>query len=181
MNDYCNTWNLTVNISKTKIVVFSRGKMRNIPSFKFGKDNIEVRDDFTYLGVVFNYNGKFKKAISKQVTQAKQAMFALLSKAANLHLPIDIVCELFDNLVLPILIYGCEVWGFENIDHIEIFYRNFLRRLLKVNKMTANCMLYGEVGKYKLVSIVAKRIIQFWSRMVTVLGSKPNSHLDSTA
>ena len=106
----------------------------------FGSDTISVCDEYTYLGVVFNVNGNFKKAINKQVSQVKHAMFALLTKAAKLHLPIDSTCELFDKLVLPILIYGCEAGGFENIDQIEIFYRNFIRRIL--NKLTVNCMLY---------------------------------------
>ena len=167
LHNYCNLWHLKVNASKTKIIIFSRGKIRIKPIFTFGNDEISVCDDYTYLGIVFNYNGKFNKAISKQVSQAKHAMFALISKAAKLHLSIDITCDLFDKIVLPILLYGCEVWGFENLKHIEIFYRNFLRRILKVNKLTVNCMLYGEVGKYKIASIIKSRTINFWSRLVT--------------
>ena len=169
---YCKMWHLTVNSSKTKVVIFSRGKIRLKPSFSFGTEIITICDDYTYLGVVFNFNGNFKKAIAKQVSQAKHAMFALLTKAAKLHLPIDITCDLFDKLVLPILLYGCEVWGFEKLDHIEIFYRNFLRRVLKVNKLTVNCMLYGEVGKYKLANVIYKRMVNFWSRIITGKESK---------
>ena len=61
-------------------------------------------------------------------------MFALLAKVTKLHLPIDISLDLFDKLVLPILLYGCEVWGFENIDQIDVFYRKFVRYILKLNK-----------------------------------------------
>ena len=32
---YCNLWKLSVNTSKTKIVIFSRGKTRNYPEFSF--------------------------------------------------------------------------------------------------------------------------------------------------
>ena len=34
--DYCQTWHLTVNTTKTKIVIFSRGKVRRHPTFLFG-------------------------------------------------------------------------------------------------------------------------------------------------
>ena len=61
-----------------------------------------VVDDYVYLGVKFHYNGSFKKAISKQVTQARKALFGMLSKARSLVLPIDIQCELFDKTVLPV-------------------------------------------------------------------------------
>ena len=83
LKSYCSTWDLAVNTSKTKIVIFSKGKVRNKPTFYFGNDTIEVCDDYTYLGVIFNYNGNFKKAINKQVCKARQAMFALSLKQQN--------------------------------------------------------------------------------------------------
>ena len=36
-------------------------------------------------------------------------MFVLLRKCRHLQLPVDIQLELFDILVKPILLYGCEV------------------------------------------------------------------------
>ena len=54
--------------------------------------------------------------------------------------------DLFDKMILPILLYGCEIWGFENLDNIEVFYRKFLKYILKVNQQTPNCMVYGETG-----------------------------------
>ena len=67
---------MTVNASKTKIVIFSRGESyRRIPEFFYGDDALEVVDDFVYLGVKFNYNGNFKKAISKQMTQARKTLY----------------------------------------------------------------------------------------------------------
>ena len=36
MFHYCNKWKLQVNVKKTKIVVFSRGKIRIIPNLFFG-------------------------------------------------------------------------------------------------------------------------------------------------
>ena len=113
--DYCHSWKLKVNTDKTKIMIFSKGKVKNFPVFGFGTDTIKVVDDYVYLGVKFNYNGSFKKAIAKQVTQARKALFGMLSKARSLVLPIDIQCELFDKTVLPVVLYGSEVWGFEDI------------------------------------------------------------------
>ena len=109
--NYCETWKLSVNSCKTKIVIFSRGKVRKKPNVYFGNELIEICDDYTYLGVNFNYNGKFMKAINIQISQARKAMFALLAKVTKLHLPIDISLDLFDKLVLPILLYGMRGLG----------------------------------------------------------------------
>ena len=35
VKNYCNDWNLTVNTSKTKIIIFSKGKIRKKPVFLF--------------------------------------------------------------------------------------------------------------------------------------------------
>ena len=40
VHQYCTRYNLSVNINKTKIVVFSRGKVRNFPMFKYGSSTI---------------------------------------------------------------------------------------------------------------------------------------------
>ena len=58
-------------------------------------------------------------------------MFGLLERAKKLRLPIDITCELFDRVVTPILLYGCEVWDMSDIRDVEIFHRSFLRIMLK--------------------------------------------------
>ena len=108
---YCDKWKLTVNAQKTKIVVFSRGKIRNLPKLKYDGQDLEVVFQFPYLGITLNYNGKMKKAISDRIDLAKKAAFCLITKAKNLMLPLDIVIELFEKAVVPVLCYGCEVWG----------------------------------------------------------------------
>ena len=65
------------------------------------------------------------KAIKKQVNQASNAMFSLIIKSRRLALPVDIQCELFDKIVVPILLYGSEVWGYSNLLQIEVFYKKF--------------------------------------------------------
>ena len=167
VKDYCDRWHLTVNASKTKVVIFSRGKVRKKPSFYYANETLEIVDDFVYLGVTFNYNGSFKKSISKQVIKARRAMYSMLVKAKKLQLTVDTQCHLFDHLVLPVLLYGSEVWGCENINQIEVFYRKFLRVILNVNKCTPDCMVYGETGRGPILNIIKSRMIGFWTRIVS--------------
>ena len=64
---------------------------------------------------------KLKKHL---VHQARKAMFSLVRKARKLFLPIDIQLHLFDSMIIPILLYGAEVWGCETVDIIDQFYLN---------------------------------------------------------
>ena len=66
VHDYCGMYKLTVNIKQTKIIVFSRGKVKRFStSFKYGDNTIEVISDYIYLGITINFNSKFNKAMKK--------------------------------------------------------------------------------------------------------------------
>ena len=60
-----------------------------------------------------------------------------------------------------------EIWGFSNIEKIEIFHRNFLRRCLKNGKSTSTCMLYGETGRRHLKCTIEKRMINYGLKIIS--------------
>ena len=99
LREYCVQWDLKVNISKTNVVIFSRGKVKKYPTFKIGEHFVEVKPEYVYLGVTFSYNGSFRSAIEKQITQARKAMYSLLQKAKILRLPFDVIFELYETVM----------------------------------------------------------------------------------
>ena len=88
-------------------------------------------------------------------------MFLLLRKCRQLQLPVDIQLELFDILVKPILLYGCEVWATE----IVKIHLRFCKYVLQVNKSTCSNLVYGELGVTPLVLHAKSRMIMFWARI----------------
>ena len=76
---YRHNWKLEINVDKTKIVVFSRGKIRNIPKFTYNNQRIEVAFEFKYLGIVFSYNGTFHLC-KKTPTPASRKSYVLIIK-----------------------------------------------------------------------------------------------------
>ena len=168
--NYCETWKMYVNTAKTKVLVFSRGKIRKLPEFKFGPNKFAIVDKYNYLGINFNYNGRFSKAIRHSYEQANRAV--LCSKARKLKLPIDIQLELFDSLTCPILLYGCEVWRCENIILIEKLHGKFCKILLGINNRTHTSMVYGELGQFSLNIKITSRLLNFWGKLLTGKESK---------
>ena len=177
LHDYCQHWHLTVNTAKTKIVVFSRGKIRNLPYLSYGDNQVEVGHSYNYLGVLFNYDGRYNTNLKKQISQAKRAMFALLSKSRKLQLPLDLQCHLFDACIVPILLYGCEVWGFTNIVEIERVHNSFCKYILRLSPRTANSIALGELGRTRLSCTIKQRMVNFWARLATGKTSKISSTL----
>ena len=150
LDEYCTSWGLQVNVDKTKIVIFSRGKVRNIPSFSLNNMNVEVVPDYVYLGVLFNFNNKFLKAQKRLCLSGNRAMFSLLRKCRKLNLPIDIQLDLFEKCVHPVVTYGCEVWGYQSLELISKFQLRFLKLALGAYKTTPSCMILGELGSYPI-------------------------------
>ena len=152
---------------------FTKGKTQTpVQDFWLNGEKLEMVDSYVYLGTTFQSNGKFTGAIQKQINQAHRALFVIKSKKEKFNLPIDIVLDLFDKMILPILLYGCEIWGFENLENIEIFYRKFLKYILKVNSQTTNCMVYGEIGRTPLYILIQTRMVCFWHKIQTGLNTK---------
>ncbi len=60
---------------------------------------------------------------------------------------------LFDRMIVPIMLYGCEVWGPENYIETEKLHLIFFKHILGVNGRTTNNMLYGELGRFSLETI----------------------------
>ena len=111
-SNYCEAWKLKLNTSKTKVLFFSRGRQRR-RSFHFNDVSLDTVNEYKYLGILFNRSGSFFKTKQDIAKQATKAMFALIKKSKHLCLPVDIQIDLFNKMIKPILLYGCEIWGSE--------------------------------------------------------------------
>ena len=69
-------------------------------------------------------------------------------------------------MIVPILLYGSEVWGCENVDIINQFQLKFCKMLLGLKQSTPNIMIYGELGIIPLNLSIENRILNFWARVV---------------
>ena len=49
MQEYCTLYDLKLNISKTKVMIFSRGKLKTPHLFYYGEEAIEVVNEYNYL------------------------------------------------------------------------------------------------------------------------------------
>ena len=74
--------------------------------------------------------------------------------------------DLFDKMVMPVILYGCEIWGFKNLGTLERLHLKFCKLVLKLKSSTPNVMIYGETGRFKIEYYVKKRIINIWSSIV---------------
>ena len=163
---YCQTWQLQVNPAKTKVVIFSKRKIKEKPVFTYNGENLAVVDDFVYLGFTFTHNASFIKHKKHLLEQGRKAMFSVLRKTRKLNLPVDMQLQMFDCMVVPILLYGAEIYGYEKSDIIESLFLQFYKIIMCFKKCTPNAILYGELGRYPADILIKSRMVGFWKRLV---------------
>ena len=100
-------------------------------------------------------------------------MYEVLSKGRSLNLSVCCQYDLFEKIVKPILLYGCEVWGLSNTYILERVHLKFCKLLLNLKKSTPSFMVYGELGAFPLDVFIKQRIVNYWSR---ILQAKENKY-----
>ena len=163
---YCDTWKLTVNIQKTKILIFSKGRPGST-NFTFQGNQLETVNEYKYLGILFSRTGSFNRCKLHIANQATRAMYSLLRNANRLSLPVDLQIDLFNKTIKPILLYGSEIWGYGNNQVIERVQLKSLKYILKLKRSTPNYMVYGESGAMPLSVDIDNRMVAFWTRLMT--------------
>ena len=117
---------------------------------------------YTYAREILSKNG------DKVLTTIKR--FLSISDASA----ISIKNKLFDALVKPILLHGCEIWGPEILSYkthfdkstIEQVHIKFCKEVLNTPWYTENTAWRAELGRYPLLSIDTKAsIFSYWQRL----------------
>ena len=166
LHEYCNQWKLKVNVQKSKVVIFSKGRPPRNLRFVYNGNELEIVDEFSYLGILYSRTGSFTKAKKSQAEKATRAVYDIIKKGRLHNLNIETHLELFDKIVKPILLYGCEVWGIGDNSIIERVHLKFCKLLLNLKKSTPDFMIYGELGRYPLDICIKLRIINYWVKLI---------------
>ena len=164
---YCQEWNLSVNIKKTKVVIFEKTKSNNEIVFHYGDNELDTVDSYVYLGINIENNGTLKPAMESLYNQAIRAVFGMKSMYNFGIMDISTKLKLFDSIIKPILLYGCEIWGFENTKAIVAVQIRFYKSILSLNRNCSNVVVFGELGELPMQILCKIRIIKYWCNLFT--------------
>jgi hypothetical protein len=93
----------------------------------------------------------------------------------NIH-NVHLRCHLFDTLVVPILNYGCEIWGpyyaRKGIDidgkdirgQVEKMHLSMLRQCLGIRRNTAGTIIMHELDRKPITSTWIRQTVRFWNK-----------------
>ena len=169
-----------VNVGKTKVMVFGSGcntrwRLVNLPIFTYNNEEVEVVDEFKYLGVIFHFTGSYLHALNYRLAQAKRSFAIWWRKCHAWKFSPDIALLLFKIYVVPALEYGVGLWGagdrFCSMKRIwesqlELFFRQAARFILGVPLRTPTVGIYAELGMLPFWTRAGWQTASLWARAV---------------
>ena len=81
-------------------------------NLKMNNMELEIVNEFIYLGTMFQRTGSFKKNKINLAEKASKAMYDILNKGRVYTLSVSVLDQ-FDKIIIPKLTYGSEIWGYE--------------------------------------------------------------------
>ena len=74
----------------------------------------------------------------------------MLHVFSRLRVDVKTKLALFDSLVVPIILYGSEVWGIYSTPEIDNIHLRFCKSILGVKQQTPNAAVFGKLGRFLL-------------------------------
>ena len=114
LGNFCETWNLKINISKTKVMFFNKsGKLLKGFSFTYMQMVIEIVQEYKYLGIIFKPSGVFSHAIKYSYNKALKATFCVRRALKAESINTELYLTIYEHCVKPILLYCSEIWSID--------------------------------------------------------------------
>ena len=150
--NYLKRKKLTLNVQKSKVMVFKKGGRRAIYNkWMWGEEKIEEVKEYNYLGYLLQNTNSDEKHVQKVCAKATRAMAQVWSIGERRFRDnFKIKMAMFDSIVKGILMYGTEIWGWKERKVIENIQMKYLKWVLGVNKRTPNYMVLEESKREKM-------------------------------
>jgi hypothetical protein len=186
LHEYCRRWKLDINTDKSKVMTINKqgGRKKVMTTLTFGDTPLEYVNNYTYLGIKITNNGKFTTCKENLSERGRKAMYKLKGLISCTDINKSLALKMFDQLVSPILTYGCETWG--PLDFIKLyspkdtkileqFYSNltqeklnihFCKYILGVSTKSTNVAVMAELGRYPIGVTIVTQMIKYYLRIL---------------
>jgi len=170
LKSYTEKNGMTLNLKKTKVMIFNKSGRHMRRNFYFGDDKLETTRQYKYLGFIVTPSGEITTGLNDLRDRALKA-FMKMKKIQGISFrryPL-ITLKLFSALIEPILLYASDFWGILKLpknNPIENVFISFCKQLLGVQKQTTNVGVLLQLGKVPLSLLAQKRCLKNWSRIV---------------
>ena len=169
---YTQQKGLTLNTSKTKILVFYSNDQSALPTFYYNGVPLETVKEFKYLGIILTRDGKMKTAAQQMARSFMGAIARVRKAGAELGIwnRKHAMLWLFQVFALSAGLYGCQIWATAKLSlttskdsDAHTFHTGFLKSLLGVKRATETHCILRETGQMPLYFYWFRCTMRFWN------------------
>jgi hypothetical protein len=186
LSTFCDINSMTVNVKKTEALIFNPSSLTLPHPVQYNGSNLDWKHSFIYLGIIYNDINGIQGAGDRCLQKGRAALYSLVRRCHQLDLHnVHIKIHLFNTLVKPILMYGCEVWGPAYLGRGNTLYRKqldklhltFLRQCIGVRTSTPIDNILLDLHIEPITTSIKRHIVGFWNRIT----SRPNGDIVKSA
>lgn len=106
--NWCRENFLHLNVSKTKELVwdFRRSRSRQAQPVTIGSMDVEVSEDYKYLGITIDNQFRFSSHVQVQCKKASKRLY-FVRTLVKLNVKDDLIISFFKTVISPVLMYAC--------------------------------------------------------------------------
>lgn len=143
---YMKSLDLIVNIAKSHIMTMGQRK-RKSKTFLCSDAEVSTVSSFTYLGVLFDERSSWAPQFRAKKNAVIRSTSALLGFTQRLGArPFEAILSIYRSKCLAIAMYGSAIWGYKQLDGVQLAENRFLRTLLCVPQSTPTFAIHQELG-----------------------------------
>ena len=127
---------LSLNIGKTKCMIFhfKQKKILINPNIKIDNKELSFVDQYKFLGLKIDNCLSWNDHIN-YIANKMSKINGILSKTKH-FLPKHILLMMYNSLILPLINYGINLWGFGNLERLETVQKKAIRNINKQSPFT---------------------------------------------
>lgn len=130
--------------------------------FQQKKEQLEIVNTYTYLGVPFQRNSSFKNAAAHFIAKTTPAASQVWDVCRQARVPpIATHVKLFNSLAKTVLLYAAPVWSLDYIEDIEKAPVKFFKRLIRLPNSIPDYAVRLELGLTKIRPLLIKQTLNF--------------------
>lgn len=159
--------NLTINYSKTSVIVFKkRNSINKTARWWCGQQLLSTVKKIRYLGYWFSEGGSqsdMMDEIRLKTSQANAAIFNICRLGGISKL--DAKMTLWNAMARSIILYSSPVWSWKIFDNLNTLKTVFLKKAIGVPTCTPNALVYLETGQIPLSFDVMRITLNYYMRI----------------
>ena len=161
---YFKKWRLVYNVLKCLVIVFNElasSFSRSQRHWFLGNEELREGDEYKHLGISVNKDMKVKRNVTESASNIRKIFFGLVSSGfSEMHLHPLTLKRIYESIVLPKSLYGCELWCHLSQSDcllLERSHRLCIKSMQNMDRNTRTCVALSLFGTSSLKYVIHKR------------------------